>query len=147
MNDQPVLRPATRADGPAIIDLWHRCDLVVPHNPPQTDFTRAMVSPHAEIFVVHAPVGVVGSVMVGEDGHRAWVYYLAVNPEVRKQGLGEQLMAAAEAWADARGARKIQLMIRPGNAPVREFYAATGYAETPRLVMAKWLDKDMGLRP
>lgn len=62
----------------------------------------------------------------------------------QRAGLGGSLCEAAEAWAKARGLRKIQLMIRPDNEKVRQFYIATGYEETPRLVMAKWVAKESG---
>lgn len=77
--------------------------------------------------------------MVGDDGHRGWIYYLAVAPSRRNDGLGKALCEAAEDWARARGVRKIQLMIRPDNETVRQFYAKADYIETPRRVMAKWL--------
>ncbi len=79
--------------------------------------------------------------MVGDDGHRAVVYYMSVAPDVRMAGLGRQLMEKAEFWAKARGARKLNLMIREENTSVRAFYSSLGYEETPRLVMAKWLDR------
>ena len=65
--------------------------------------------------------------MVGFDGHRGWVYYLATAPDDRQQGIGRTLMASAEAWLQERGCPKIQLMVRGDNAQARGFYAALGY--------------------
>ena len=53
--------------------------------------------------------------MTGFDGHRGWVYYLAVAPDRRGQGTGSALMAAAEGWLRERGLPKIQLMVRGDN--------------------------------
>jgi ribosomal protein S18 acetylase RimI-like enzyme len=64
--------------------------------------------------------------MVGSDGHRGWVYYLAVAPARRRAGLGRTMMDAAEAWLRARGAPKIQLMVREDNEAALGFYEALG---------------------
>lgn len=116
------------------------------HNPPASDFRRAQGAASSEILVALAGPKIIGSVMSGDDGHRAWIYYLAVDPNHQRRGLGAQLVKAAESWAEKRGVRKIQLMIRPDNEIVREFYQSAGFDETPRLVMAKWLDKEMAAR-
>lgn len=77
--------------------------------------------------------------MVGHDGHRGWLYYLAAAPDRRGQGIGRSMVEAAERWLAARGVRKVQLMIRPTNTAVARFYDRLGYDEEPRVVMAKWL--------
>jgi len=66
--------------------------------------------------------------MVGHDGHRGWVYYLAVDPAFRGAGRGRRLMAAAEAWLIQRGAAKANLMVRAGNTAATGFYQHLGYA-------------------
>ena len=136
-----VFRAATMADLAHVVALWQRCGLTVAHNPPEADFERAVSSGSSEIILAESGNRLLGCVMVGDDGHRAVVYYLGVDPLERKTGLGRRLMAQAEAWARTRGARKLNLMIREDNTGVRAFYEAAGYEVTPRLVMAKWLDK------
>lgn len=143
MSDDTSIIAATVDDQSAVVSLWGTCDLIVGHNPPESDFRRAIESENATILVARAAEDIVGTVMVGDDGHRAWIYYLATDPVHQRTGLGRELVDAAETWAAQRGARKIQLMIRPSNHDVQNFYTATGYNETPRLVMAKWLDKEM----
>ena len=138
------IRPATVDDTSAVVLLWQRCDLIVPHNPPEKDFRRAVTGPSSDVLVAVQNSAIVGSAMVGDDGHRGWIYYLAVDPDVQRKGIGERLCTAAEAWAKARGLSKIQLMIRPSNEKVRQFYITAAYEETPRLVMAKWLGKESG---
>ena len=83
---------------------------------------------------------VVGTVMVGFDGHRAWAYYLAVHPDARGAELGRALMRAAERWAAARGAPKIELMVREGNEAALGFYDALGYRSEPVAVLSRRLD-------
>ena len=70
---------------------------------------------------------------VGHDGHRGWVYYVAVHPSRRGQGLGRELMAGAERWVAGRGIPKMQLMVRSTNTGTREFYEERA-AITRRLI-------------
>jgi GNAT superfamily N-acetyltransferase len=77
--------------------------------------------------------------MVGHDGHRGWLYYVAVAPDLRGLGCGRAIVAAAEDWLRVRGIPKAQLMIRDTNTGVRDFYAGLGWNEAPRIVMERWL--------
>ncbi len=83
---------------------------------------------------------VVASVLVGHDGHRGWVYYVASDPDHRFKGFGRAMMTAAEDWLRARGIEKMQLMVRPDNSQVQAFYESLGYFEQKRIIYAKWLD-------
>lgn len=78
--------------------------------------------------------------MVGHDGHRGWVYYVAVEPALRQRGFGRAIMNAAEDWLRQAGIAKVQLMVRPENESVQAFYESIGYGEQERVVYAKWLD-------
>lgn len=133
-----VVREAKAAEIEAIVGLWSRCDLVVPYNDPRQDFMRAIAGPASTVLAMHEAGAIVGAAMVGHDGHRGWLYYLAVDPPAQRRGFARELVAAAEAWCRARDIRKMQLMVRPAN-PVLPFYRAIGYKETPRVVMARWL--------
>ena len=77
-------------------------------------------------------------VMTGFDGHRGWVYYLAVSPEHRRKGLGRALMVAAEAWLRERGAPKIQLMVREENEALG-FYEALGLERQKVVTLGRFL--------
>ena len=81
----------------------------------------------------------IGAVMVGHDGHRGWIYYLAADPRRRRQGIGKKLVDAVELWLEARGIPKLQLMIRESNTPVVSFYERLGFEIAPRIIMQKWL--------
>jgi ribosomal protein S18 acetylase RimI-like enzyme len=131
----------TPADAPAVIALWQACGLTRPWNDPQADFTLALETPTSTILLARNGEAISGSVMVGFDGHRGWVYYLAVAPEEQRQGLGRALMLAAEAWLHERGAPKIQLMVREDNMAATAFYAALGYDVQPVSTFGKRLDK------
>ncbi len=140
MTDDIAIRPITDADVEAVVALWEACGLTRPWNDPRDDIARARGSMEAVILVADRDGVIVGSVMVGHDGHRAWVYYVAVAPDQQGGGLGRRLVKAAEIWAAATGMQKMHLLVRPGNEKVRGFYESIGYGEQPRVMMAKWLD-------
>ena len=77
--------------------------------------------------------------MVGFDGHRGWVYYLAVDPGRRRRGLGRSLMAAAEDWLMVRGAPKLQLMVRSDNEAAVGFYQRLGLERQEVIVLGRRL--------
>jgi ribosomal protein S18 acetylase RimI-like enzyme len=129
----------TEAEIEAVVDLWERCGLTRPWNDPRADIALAMRSAQAEVLVGHVDEAVTATVMVGFDGHRGWVYYLAVDPDARLGGLGRRMMEAAEEWLRARGAPKLNLLVREENAGVAVFYERLGYALEPRLVFGKRL--------
>lgn len=135
-----AIRSYRDSDESAVIALWEVCGLTRPWNPPATDIALLRGSGHGEILVAHRETGVIGSVMVGHDGHRGWIYYVAVAPSDRRRGLGDRLMRAAEAWLRERGIRKVELMIRDTNTAVTAFYARLGYDEEPVTVMSRGLD-------
>jgi ribosomal protein S18 acetylase RimI-like enzyme len=134
-----VIVEIAEAEIEAAVALWERCGLTRPWNDPRADIALAMRSTDAEVLVGHADGALAATVMVGFDGHRGWVYYLAVAPDARRGGLGRRLMAAAEDWLSARGAPKIQLMVREENAAVAAFYEGLGYELQATKVFGKWL--------
>ena len=134
------LRPYGDDDFAGCIALWERCGLTVWYNDPVRDIALWQSSPCAEIFVAEAAGRVVGTICCGHDGHRGWLYYVAVDPDRRRSGLGRQLVRKAEEWLVRQGILKINLMVRETNQQVIGFYASLGYAVTPRAVMARWLE-------
>ena len=95
-----------------------------------------------DLFLVAVDGGVVvGSVMAGYDGHRGWISRIAVLPSHRKQGLGQALLARAEAGLAAMGCVKVNLQVVESNAAVVAFYRRAGYAVEPRISMAKHLPR------
>jgi GNAT superfamily N-acetyltransferase len=132
-----TFRPIADGDIDGVVDLWERCGLLVPHNDPRRDIESARRASDAEVLVADVLGKVVASVMVGYDGHRGWIYYVAVDPGRRRASMGRRVMEAAEAWMKARGVPKAELLIRDTNVQVRDFYAKLGWNEEPRVVMSK----------
>lgn len=134
------IAPIEDADVSAVVALWQACGLTRPWNDPAADIALARASPNAAVLLGRDGEHIVATVMVGHDGHRGWVYYVAVDPERRVQGLGRAIMNAAEDWLRRAGIQKLQLMVRPENTNVQAFYRSIGYGEQPRIIYAKWLD-------
>lgn len=128
------------ADVAAVVSLWERCRLTRPWNNPQADIALARRGPNSTILVGRRAGAIAASAMVGHDGHRGWIYYVAVDPAAQRRGLGRAIVAAAEDWLRLRGIAKVELLIRPENATVQRFYEAIGYAVEPRIVMSRRLD-------
>jgi ribosomal protein S18 acetylase RimI-like enzyme len=143
-HDGPMLiRSFDPADTEAVVQLWTDCGLVRPWNDPRRDIERKLTE-QPELFLVGAVDGtVVATAMVGFDGHRGWVYYLAVTPSSQGAGYGRTLMAHAEALLLERGCPKINLQIRAGNERVMEFYRSLGYTPDDAVAMGKRLIPDV----
>jgi len=128
------------ADVAAVIALWQACGLTRPWNDPAADIALARRGPNSTILIGRADNHIVATAMVGHDGHRGWVYYVATDPQRRTKGYGRAIMNAAEDWLRAAGIAKLQLMVRRENAQAGAFYQSIGYAEAQTIVFAKWLD-------
>jgi len=138
----PALAVAEIADADlaAVIALWQACGLTRPWNDPTADIALARRGPYSTILIGRDGDAIVATVMVGHDGHRGWVYYVATDPDRRAKGYGRAIMNAAELWLRAAGIAKLQLLVRRENAKAGSFYQSIGYAEAQTIVFAKWLD-------
>ena len=138
----PTLAITTIADGdiPDVIALWQACGLTRPWNDPASDIALARREANSTVLIGRDGGAIVATAMVGHDGHRGWVYYVATDPERRGLGYGRVIMNAAEDWLRAVGMAKVQLMVRRENANAGAFYQTIGYAEGQTIVFAKWLD-------
>jgi ribosomal protein S18 acetylase RimI-like enzyme len=124
----------------AAIALWEAAGLTRPWNDPRADARLALAGPTSTILAGHLDGRLVATAMVGADGHRGWVYYLAVAADERNSGYGVAMMRAAEQWIVARGMPKLQLMVRAENAGVIAFYHAIGYRIEDTVVLSRRFD-------
>jgi ribosomal protein S18 acetylase RimI-like enzyme len=134
------IAPIADADIAEVIALWRACDLTRPWNDPAADIALARKGANSAILIGRDGDAMIASALVGHDGHRGWVYYVAVDPAHRGKGFGRAIMNAAEDWLRARGIEKLQLMVRGDNTRVQAFYGSLGYLEQERVLFAKWLD-------
>src|ERR1700745_2168343 len=100
------ISPITDTDVPHVIALWQRCGLTRPWNDPGADIALARRGANATILIGRADGVIVASALTGHDGHRGWVYYVAVDPDHRQKDHGRAIMAASEDWLRAPGIRK-----------------------------------------
>lgn len=137
-----ALRPFSITDSEAVVALWNECGLIHPNNNPRKDIARKLrVRP--DLFLVGAVNGrIVASVMVGYEGHRGWINYLAVSPGHQKRGYGRRLMEEAERLLRAEGCPKINLQVRTSNTAVLAFYQAIGYLQDEVVSLGKRLEQD-----
>jgi ribosomal protein S18 acetylase RimI-like enzyme len=134
------VRDILESDAESVVSLWHAAGVTRPWNDPHRDIAFAMGANQASILVAEADEVLVGTVMVGEDGHRGWVYYVAADPHYRRQGVGRALMVAAEQWLQHRGIWKLNLLVRSDNVDVVGFYQRLGYADTGTICLQKVLE-------
>lgn len=142
MSQAPALRLRAVEDGDeaALIALWHAAGVYRPWNDPVRDIAFARRDAHSTILAGFVGERLVASVMVGEDGHRGWLHYVAVAPDQRRRGHAAAMTAAAEAWLAARGIWKVQLLVRDGNADALAFYDALGYHDTRSICLQKIIE-------
>lgn len=125
-----------------MLALWRECELVVPWNDPALDLARKVRDSPDEVLVAERDGEIVGTAMVGYDGHRGWIYYLAVDPSCRRAGVGRALVAHGEEVLAARGCPKVNLMVRGSNTGVIGFYAALGYERSDVVTLGRRLEVD-----
>ena len=134
------IAPIGDADVADVIALWQACGLTRPWNDPAADIALARRGPNSTVLIGRDGGTIVATAMVGHDGHRGWVYYVAVDPDRRGQGHGRAIMNAVEDWLRAADIPKLQLLVRRDNAKAGSFYQSIGYEEAETIVFAKWLD-------
>ncbi|MFI5357179.1 MAG: GNAT family acetyltransferase [Opitutales bacterium] len=137
-----IIRPYAPADEAQVIALWHACDLVRPQNDPRKDIARKLRVNPDWFLVGEEGRGIVGTVMVGYEGHRGWINYLATAPDRRRLGRGRALMAAAEAILRAAGCPKINLQVRTSNPAAIAFYRHLGFKPDDCVSLGKRLELD-----
>lgn len=139
-----IIRSFAPQDTEALIALWGACGLVVPQNDPQKDIARKLAVKPDWLLIGKVEGEVVGSCMVGYEGHRGWINYLAVHPGHQRRGYARKLMGKAEEILKDAGCPKINLQVRRSNAAVIGFYESIGFAEDAVMSLGKRLQRDEG---
>lgn len=121
------------------VNLWEVTGLLRPWNDPRADIQRALACPTATVLAAMEGPELLGTAMIGDDGHRGWIYYLAVQPNRQGSGIGRQLVAECERRLQARGVPRVHLMVRESNHEVVSFYHDLGYTDGEVIVLCKWV--------
>lgn len=136
------IRSYAAADEAAVVALWQACGLTRPWNSPKRDITRKLTE-QPELFLVGEMDGrIVASAMAGFDGHRGWVNYLGVMPDLRGRGYARALMTHIEGLLRELGCPKLNLQVRADNAIAIGFYEAIGYGQEAVVSLGKRLIPD-----
>lgn len=132
------IRPFKECDTGAVSALWQE---IFPEDPPHNAppiVIKQKLQCQPELFFVGEVNGeIVGTILSGYDGHRGWLYSVAVSPKMRRNGLGTKLIRHAENALVLLGCTKINLQVRATNAMVAAFYKELGYEIEERISMGK----------
>ncbi|MFC7877249.1 GNAT family acetyltransferase [Isoptericola sp. NPDC057391] len=141
-----AFREVADDDVEQVVALWEACGLTRPWNDPWVDVADARRGSTSTVLVGVVGDRVLSTVLAGHDGHRGWLYYVAVDPARQGSGLGRATVAAAEDWLRARDVRKVRLMVRHGNERVLGFYDGLGYTDSECVVLGRDLQPPEGSR-
>ena len=135
------------------MDAVHRCQVIAlwetvfgyeaTHNKPSLVIDKKVEVDDHLFFVAVDDNAVVGTIMAGYDGHRGWIYSVAVSPSHRRQGIGSRLVSHAEHALACKGCMKINLQIMEGNESVAAFYSSLGYSVEKRISMGKLMPENV----
>jgi len=139
-DSELTIRPFAESDSPEVSALWIEVFAYpAAHNVPAESIRRKLARQPELFFVAVVDDTIVGTVMGGYDGHRGWIYSLAVAPDHRSRGIGTALVRRLESELKAMDCPKVNLQIRDTNAAVAAFYERLGYVVEPRISMGKVL--------
>jgi ribosomal protein S18 acetylase RimI-like enzyme len=124
-----------------VIALWAKCGLTRVWNDPVSDIAFARRGSTSTVLVWEIDKRIAASVMVGHDGHRGVMYYVGVDPDFRKQGLGKEVVREAEAWLMAHGCWKINILVRDDNEQALGFWEKMGYGKNAVVSLGKSLKR------
>jgi GNAT superfamily N-acetyltransferase len=130
-----------------VVSLWQASGLTRLWNDPRLDIARKLADDPSLFLIAEADRRVVGTAIVGYDGHRGWVNYLAVDSAQRRMGIGRLLMEYAERCLRARGCAKLNLQLRNGNHEAMAFYQRLGYVQDDVVSLGKRLIHDNDNNP
>lgn len=134
------------SDTDAVVALWQQAfpeyrDVTRPQRNPHLSIANKLATQPELFFVAVLEERIVGTVMGGYDGHRGWLYSLAVDESLRRHGIGTRLVAHVEKTLTARGCPKLNLQVLSAKADVRAFYEALGYRADAVISLGKRLGK------
>lgn len=138
LSRHPIGAYRDRQHRAQVIELWQQAfGYDTAHNLPSLAIDKKLAVNDGLFFVATDKKAVIGTILAGYDGHRGWLYSVAVHADYRRHGLGSSLVRHAEQALTALGCMKINLQITGGNDVVVGFYEALGYGVEPRISMGK----------
>ena len=127
-RDDILISEFANDDYPGVHVLWQRAGLWMrPSDGPEATALKLERDPALFLVARDGDGAIVGTVMGGWDGRRAYVYHLAVLPERLREGIGSRLMDELEERLRRLGAVKAKLQILTDNEASRAFFERRGY--------------------
>ncbi|MDO7574151.1 MAG: GNAT family acetyltransferase [Oceanospirillaceae bacterium] len=133
------IRQFCESDRSDLIKLWHA---VFPDDPSHNEPSKVIEAKLAIdnlIFIAEHEGLIIGACMAGYDGHRGWLYAVAVCNEQRRSGVGSALVQHAIQALKVMGCIKVNLQIRATNTEVTTFYKSLGFVIEERLSMGTFI--------
>ncbi len=144
MNDFQIQEYNDKLHREEVIELWDKVfGYATARNAPALVIDKKLAINDGLLFIGIKNGKVIGTVMAGYDGHRGWIYSLAVLPLYRKQGIGSALLSYAEQKLSSLGCMKINLQVIEGNGVAEKLYIANGYSIEKRISMGKELKENI----
>ncbi len=137
-----IIRKFELKDQDEVIALWRRVGVIRITNDPENDIVRKLEHSPDLFIVAEIDGAIAGSIMIGYEGHRGWIYYLGVTPERQRTRIGSALMEKAEELLRELKCPKINLMVRRSNKGVLDFYKKIGFVEDEVICVGKRLKYD-----
>jgi ribosomal protein S18 acetylase RimI-like enzyme len=135
-----IIRKYIEGDRDGLIRLWTES---FPDDPPHNEPSRmiqAKLLIDDQIFVAEEKERIIGACMAGYDGHRGWLYSVAVATDQRRRGIGKSLIEKTMESLKGIGCIKVNLQIRASNHEVRAFYESLGFAVEERISMGAFIE-------
>ena len=139
----PTFRKFKKTDIEAVINLQKKCKLVVDLNDPLKDIKRKLSIKDNLFIIGEINKKIIATSMAGYDGHRGYIYYLAVLPELQKKGIGSSILSLVEEKLYKQGCPKINLFVRNTNIKVKAFYKTNNYKIQNSQIYGKRLISDI----
>jgi len=136
------IRQFVETDRATVVTLWEACGLLRSWNDPDRDIDRKIARDPEGFLIGESEGRLVAAAMAGYDGHRGWINYLAVHPEVGGSGFGRTMMEAAENHLIELGCPKINIQIRGSNTGAIAFYKKIGFSHDDVVSLGKRLIPD-----
>lgn len=141
----PIIRRySEQSDQEQVVALWKSVfGYETAHNDPELAISKKLAHQDGLLFVADESGQITGTAMAGYDGHRGWLYSIAVHPRFRRLGLGSRLVQYAERALVDIGCMKVNLQLLTTNSETVQFYTALGYNIEPRVSMGKVIHQNV----